>query len=311
MVDLVGIIFTGFTIFMWATASLVYKAGLDKTQPKANLLFRLCLVSAGTFAFSLIFGNFSFLTALDSSELLAYLILCTISGFSVTFGDLLYYKALTKVEASRAYPIVQLSLIFVYPLSFFFFGEELPFSILIGGVLFLLSVFILSKRDNSEKSELKKTVREIFSENIVIGILLAIGTAFLWAIAIVSFNQARIITDDVFVTNFLRVIIATSLISLVGIFQSDYYSGFKKENRNNLKYFFYIGIAGILSLGFADTLFYKAAEINGLVLTTTLTINTPMVQQILSIIFLKEKFRPRFLIAVSLIILGNYIILFF
>ncbi|KKK42794.1 MAG: 4-amino-4-deoxy-L-arabinose-phosphoundecaprenol flippase subunit ArnE [Candidatus Lokiarchaeum sp. GC14_75] len=311
MVDLVGIIFTGFTIFMWATASLVYKAGLEKTQPKANLFFRLCLVSIGTFVFSSIFGNYSFLTVLDSSELLGYLILCAISGFSVTFGDLLYYKALTKIEASRAYPIVQLSLIFVYPLSFFFFGEELHLSILIGGFLFLISVFILSKRDNSEEPKPNKTIRERFSENLVIGIFLATGTAFFWAIAIISFNQARIITDDVFVTNFFRVILATSLISIVGIFQSEYYSGFKIENRKNLKYFFYIGIAGILSLGFADTLFYKAAEINGLVLTTTLTVNTPMVQQILSIIFLKEKFRPRFLIAVSLIVLGNYLILFF
>ncbi|HEA70942.1 hypothetical protein LCGC14_1552910 [marine sediment metagenome] len=311
MVELVGIIFTIDAIFTWAIASLVYKAGLEKTQPKANIFFRLCLVSIGTFTFSLIFGNYFFLTTLNHTELIAYFVLCTISGLSVTFGDLLYYKSLKKIEASRAYPIVQLSLIFVYPFSFFFFGETLHLSILIGGFLFLVSVFILSRRDKSEKSEPNESFQEKVPETIIIGILFAIGTAFFWAVAIVSFNQARVITDDVFVTNFFRVIIATISISIVGLFQSDYYSGFKKENRKNLKIFFYIGIAGILSLGFADTLFYKAAEINGLLLTTTLTVNTPMVQQILSIIFLKEKFRPRFLIAVFLIILGNYIILFF
>ena len=78
-----------------------------------------------------------------------------------------------------------------------------------------------------------------------------------------------------------------------------------------MKYFVFIGIAGMLSLGFADTLYYKAVEINGLVLTTTFMVNTPMVQQILSIIILKEKFRKKFIIAVALIIIGNYIILFF
>jgi drug/metabolite transporter (DMT)-like permease len=88
-----------------------------------------------------------------------------------------------------------------------------------------------------------------------------------------------------------------------------FYSGFKKENRGYLKYFIFIGIAGILSLGFADTLFYKAAEINGLPLTTAITINTPFVQHVFSILILKEKFRKRFLIAVGLIIVGNYIIL--
>ncbi|MBA7547660.1 hypothetical protein ES705_40090 [subsurface metagenome] len=54
-----------------------------------------------------------------------------------------------------------------------------------------------------------------------------------------------------------------------------------------------------------------AVAVNGLVLTATITANTPMVQQTLSILILKEKFRKRFIIAVLLLILGNYIILFF
>ena len=56
--------------------------------------------------------------------------------------------------------------------------------------------------------------------------------------------------------------------------------------------------------------YIKAGEINGLVLTSTFAVNTPMVQQIFSILILKEKFRKRFIIAVILIIGGNYIILF-
>ncbi len=136
------------------------------------------------------------------------------------------------------------------------------------------------------------------------------GTSFFWALAIVSFNQARIITNDVFTTNFFRVLFAMIFIGMLGIFQRDYYSGFKKNNRKNLKYFIYIGIAGILSLGFADSLFYKAAEINGLIFTSTITASTPLIQQLASVLILKEKFRKRFLIAVILIILGNYIIIF-
>ena len=126
----------------------------------------------------------------------------------------------------------------------------------------------------------------------------------------VSFNQARVLTEDVFVTNFVRIIFAIISIAILGIYQREYFSGFMKENRENLKYFIYIGIAGILSLGLADTLFIKASEINGLILTSTFIVNTPMVQQIFSILILKEKFRGRFLFAVGLIILGNYIILF-
>jgi drug/metabolite transporter (DMT)-like permease len=140
---------------------------------------------------------------------------------------------------------------------------------------------------------------------------MALGTAFFWALAIVSFNSARIVANgDVFITNFLRILSATVFISIVGMFRHEYYKGFKKENRIYLKYQIYIGIAGSLSLGLADSLFYKAAEINGLIFTSTITASTPLIQQLASVLILKEKFRKRFLIAVILIILGNYIVIF-
>jgi drug/metabolite transporter (DMT)-like permease len=306
MAELIGYLFTIFTIFVWALASLVYKKGLEKTPPKANLFFRLCCTSIGTFLFSLIFGSYVFLRNLVSSELISYLIACLVSGLSVTIGDLLYYKSLTKIDASRTYPLVQLSLVFVIFFSFIFFGEEITYSSLLGGVLILSSVFILSTKDRSKKNDLKEKV----SEDLILGVLLAIGTAFFWALAYVSFNQANIITGDVFVSNFTRVFFGMIAIAISGIFQHDYYDGFKKENRSNLKYFIYIGLAGILSLGFADAIYIKAAEINGLVLTSIFTANTPMVQQIFSILILKEKFRKRFIFAVILIIIGNYIIIF-
>ncbi|MFX1501815.1 MAG: GRP family sugar transporter [Promethearchaeota archaeon] len=310
MAELIGYLFIIFTIFVWALASLVYKKGLEKTQPKANLFFRLCCTSVGTFIFSLIFGSFIVLRNLTSSELIGYLIACLVSGLSVTIGDLFYYMSLRKIDASRTYPLVQLSLIFVIFFSFVFFGEEITYSSLLGGALILSSVFILSTKDKSEKNDLKRSLKEKVSEDLILGVLLAIGTAFFWALAYISFNQARILTGDVFLSNFIRVVFGMIAIAILGMFQRDYYGGFKKENRSNLKYFMYIGLAGILSLGFADAVYIKAAEINGLVLTSIFTANTPMVQQILSILILKEKFRKRFIMAVILIIIGNYIILF-
>ena len=75
MVELIGLVFSIYAVFTWAIASLVYKAGLEKTEPKANLFFRLCCVSFGALIFALIFGDFMFLGILDSSELIFYLIL--------------------------------------------------------------------------------------------------------------------------------------------------------------------------------------------------------------------------------------------
>ena len=208
MVEIIGIIMVCDAIFTWALASLVYKWGLERTEPKANLLFRLCCVSLGTFIFSLILGNYLFLRNLSNQNLIDYFIACIISGLSVTVGDLLYYMSLKRIDASRTYPLVQLSLLFVYPFSFLFFGEELTFSILIGGMLILSSVFILSSKDKSEKTKTNKSFKERISEDLIIGVLFAIGCAFFWAIAIISYNQARIISSDVFCTNFFRVFFA-------------------------------------------------------------------------------------------------------
>jgi len=311
MVDLFGLLFTFYAVFVWALASLVYKAGLQKTEPKANLFFRLCCVSLGTFIFSLFFGSYYFFSSLTKVELVWYLIASLISGLSVTAGDLLYYMSLKKIDASRAYPLVQLSLIFIIPFSILFFGDKLKVSIILGGIFFLSSVFILSSKDKVKKNELNENTKDKNHEEVIIGALFALAAAFLWAIAILSFNQARILSGDVFITNFIRVFMACIILFPVGLFFPVYYSGFKKQNRKHLKSFVFIGIAGILSLGFADTLYYKAVEINGLILTSLISINTPILNQIFSILFLKEKFRKKFFIAVCLIIIGNYFVLFF
>jgi len=312
MPELIGYILTLDALLTWGMASLVYKFSLRKIESKPGVLFRLIFVSCSTFIFALIFGTFSFIHLLSSQNLTSYIIACLISGLSVTIGDLLYFSSLKKIDASRAFPLTQLSLIFVYPFAFIFFGEELKLSIILGGALILLSAFVLSTKDKDKKdiNENGSEKKSHSSEKMVIGVLLAIGSAFLWGLSIVAFNQARIISGDVFVTNFFRIFFGAIFFIILGIFQRDYYASFYKENRKIIKYFIFIGIAGSLSLGLADTLFYKAVEINGLVLTATFTANTPMIQQILSIVILKEKFRKRFIFAVALIIVGNYIILF-
>ena len=311
MSELIGYILTLDALITWGVASLVYKFSLGKVESKPGLLFRLIFVSCSTFLLAIFFGTFSFIPLLSSQDLIGYIIMCLISGLSVTIGDLLYFASLEKIDVSRAFPLTQLSLVFVYPFAFLFFGEELKFSIILGGSLILLSAFILSTKDKNTVDEDGSEKISHSSEKTVIGVLLAIGSAVLWGLSIVAFNQARIISNDVFVTNFIRVFFGAIFFIILGIFQKGYYGSFSKENRKVIKYFIFIGIAGSLSLGLADTLFYKAAEINGLILTSTFTANTPMIQQVLSILILKEKFRKRFIFAVMLIIVGNYIIIFF
>jgi len=314
MAELFGYLLAIDAIITWSVASLVYKIGLEKTGIKGAVLFRLVMTSIATLIFSILFGSFLFFTVLNVEQLVVFILSCLISGLSVTIGDLMYFNSLKKIDASRAFPLVQLSLVFVIPMSIFLFNDEITPSILIGALLILSSVFLLGAKDKEENNE-EENIEEDLSEkenpdHLITGIFMAVGAALCWAIAIVAFNQARILSGDVFVPNFMRVSFAAIFIAIIGIFQREYYSGYKKENRGILKYFIVIGIAGALSLGLADSLFYKAAEINGLVLISTITANTPMVQQLLSIAILKEKFRKRFILAVLLIILGNYIILF-
>ncbi len=218
MSELIGYILTLDALFTWGIASLVYKFSLGKIESKSGLLFRLVFVSCSTFLLALIFGTFAFLPILSSQDLTSYLIACLISGLSVTIGDLLYFSSLKKIDASRAFPLTQLSLIFVYPFAFIFFGEELKLSILLGGSLVLLSAFVLSTKDRTKANEKDSEKKSQSSDKMVIGVLLAIGSAFLWGLSIVSFNQARIISSDVFVTNFIRVFFGAIFFIILGIF---------------------------------------------------------------------------------------------
>ncbi len=104
MAEFIGILLTVNAIFTWAFASLVYKFSLQKIEAPQALLPRLLLVTLSTFAISLFFGNYLTLSGLNFQKLIDYFMACIISGVTVTVGDLLYFRSLKKIDASRAYP---------------------------------------------------------------------------------------------------------------------------------------------------------------------------------------------------------------
>ena len=122
----IGYFLTIDALITWGVASLVYKFSLGKIESKPSLLFRLIFVSCSTFLLSLFFGSYSSIFLLDSQNMTEYLVACIISGLSVTIGDLFYYMSLKRIDSSRAYPLVQLSLLFVYPFSFIFLAPATP-----------------------------------------------------------------------------------------------------------------------------------------------------------------------------------------
>ncbi|MFX0075881.1 MAG: hypothetical protein ACFE96_10595, partial [Candidatus Hermodarchaeota archaeon] len=98
MAELVGYILTLDALITWGVASLVYKFSLGKIESKPSLLFRLMFVSCTTFLLSLLFGSFSSIFLMSTEYILQYLIACSISGLSVTIGDLLYFISLEKID---------------------------------------------------------------------------------------------------------------------------------------------------------------------------------------------------------------------
>ena len=179
MVDLFGLGLAIYALLTWAIASIVYKWGLGHTEPKANLFFRLCCVTIGTLIFTLIFGNIFIFSTLSAQTSLDFIIACIVSGLSVTVGDLLYYMALKKIDASRAYPIIQLNLVFILPFGYFLFGETITPAILIGAALILSSVFLLSMNDTPKDGSEKSKAPNKESEKLTQGIIISIIAAFL------------------------------------------------------------------------------------------------------------------------------------
>ena len=80
------------------------------------------------------------------------------------------------------------------------------------------------------------------------------------------------------------------------------------EYKSQLKSYITIGLFACFSAGIGDAVYQMGVSRNGAAISITIASIAPLLNQLFAIVFLKEKFRPRFLIGVAFIVVANILV---
>jgi drug/metabolite transporter (DMT)-like permease len=306
--QLLGVILALIAAIAWGSASILYKIVLKSEYP---LVFSVTI--RGLFAVPLIALFTLFITGFKSVEALFYpeiFPILMISSITVGVADLMFFGAIQRMEVSKIQPIAS-----IYPLFSAIFLilsqiEAISLIVFMGTVIIIFGMGLVAQQNNSTSSISGSNLKK----NNDIAILLAIGAAFFWGIAIFTL---RLILDhpqiEVLSLATIRFGILTIIVGLFWFFMEirPFFSKKAKESSfsiMSLKDMLILGIGGIIAWGFGGISFFWSVDIIGAAKATPISSINPFITVILGIFFLKEKLSPIQMIGVLFVCLGSIFI---
>jgi len=130
-------------VFSWAAYSLIGRFVLKSMSPLSavfySALFGALMLFPATLVDDAPLGIYSYSTT-DWISLLFLGILGTAAGFS------LYYQAIRKIGSARSSVFINLVPLFSLLLAWLFLGETVNISVLVGGTILMLGVYLTNKK---------------------------------------------------------------------------------------------------------------------------------------------------------------------
>ena len=172
--DVLGLAYALAALVSFGLSPILYKIGLGNRS--------LHIIEANTLR---AWGSLILLTpmlvnscSLETLSDYALLLISLSAILGPIIGDTLFMYSIRGIGVSIATPIVNSYSLIVTAISVIFFNEQLTLINALGGFLIILSLWILY----FEKKEL--------SRKVIAGMLAGLGTAFMWALSIISMKQA-------------------------------------------------------------------------------------------------------------------------
>lgn len=299
----------------WAFASVGYKYSLGsfgtvKRDPIASIGVRILIIVAVMTVLMLFFGDFQGLIQMDSTIRTHYWFLAFLAGLFTVIGDICYFVALRYIDSSRIYPLINCQMLFTYPLAYYFFEEQIPPLMWVAAGLMILGVFFIQDSKTKDKG-MENIPPEEQRKKLTIGVLLGILLGFFFAIQYILLHMQELIWVGSLECNYTRLICYTAIIWPYLLFSKTHRPSMATpEGKEQVRAYALMGIIGSLSLGVGDSVYQLGLKEVGASTAITIASTSPILNQIFAIAFLKEKFRPRFLIAVILIVIGNILVIF-
>ncbi len=313
MVSPLGIGVTLAAATIWAFASVAYKsalgsAGTETRDPLTSMGVRIAILVGFLALVIAIFGNFAPILALPPDQALTYWMLGIVNGAITMVGDICYFNALRFIDSSRVYPLINIQILFTYPLAYAFFQENIPPLMWVAGCLMIVGVLLISKKDAQDRGMDKRNAEDQKKTHFL-GIVLGLCVGLTFALQYLALQGQNRIYNSVFESNFTRLASYGIMIwTFLLITRKHLPRWSTPAKREETLAYVKMGLVGCLSMGIGDSIYQIGVNENGSALSITIVSNSPLFNQFFAWGLLKEKFRRYFLFGVICIMLGNIMV---
>ncbi|MFB0918301.1 MAG: DMT family transporter [Clostridiaceae bacterium] len=273
----------------WSVNSLVMEKYGQKLTPMATNFARLLLGLLGTTLILLFLKN-PIIPVDVSSRVWIALLISGLIGFAI--GDTFLVAAIKSIGARVTFLIYSLSPVLAGILGYFVFGEKMSYMAILGTAIIILGVIIVVLKSEGKSVKLNYSLKGVIDASVAtlgqsFGVILSkYGVSNLDAF---SATQIRLIGGFL---GILAIMIIKNLWSELKPLRNDRQSQLVSLSTGTLGTV--IGVA--LSM---QALKYTQAAIASVLMATM-----PVIIIIISIVFLKEKIKPREIIGAILTVIG-------
>jgi drug/metabolite transporter (DMT)-like permease len=306
---------------IWAFASTGYKfalgsAGTEVRDPITSMSVRIIPVDIFITLVVLILAQLPVIFTFPLKESLMYWSLGIANGAMTLVGDICYFNALRYLDSSRVYPLINIQVLFTYPLAYYFFQEKIPPYLWVAGILMILGVLLISREDNKDRGMENRSAEDQRKTHIV-GVILALAVGLFFALQYLFLAaQIRMTASlnlpvgGVFDANFTRLISYGAILwGYLLISRRHLPKWGTPEEKEQLKAYGIMGVIGALGLGIGDSIYQIGVIQGGNALSITISANSPLFNQFFARVLLKEKFRKFFLYGVIAIVIANILVI--
>ena len=313
MVNSFGIVIVFVAMMTRAASSIGYKFALGSKEtedrdPLSSLGIRIIIVFVVVLVITLIIGNLGGIFQLSSNQASIYWPTAFIGTALILSGDITYFYAFRYIDSSRVFPLTNTQTLFTFPIAFLLFNESILPTMWIAAGFMIIGVFFMGNRDAQDKG-MEKLDPAHQKKNHLIGVTLGILTGFFFATQYLALNEMNHIFYSPFANNLVCIFLYFIAFWIYLLITRKHIPSFKKTNKEQWRAYLIAGLFGALAFGIGDAIYQIGAILNGNAISIIIASSSPIFNQIMAILFLKEKFRPTFLIGIVCIIIGNLLVI--
>jgi drug/metabolite transporter (DMT)-like permease len=314
MVSVLGLLMVFIAVSTWGLSSVGYKLALGtkgtvERDPITSLGFRNLIVLLFLTPLLPFLGDMTGLFTLPADIRGEYWFFAFTSGLADLVGHACYFYALRYLDSSRVYPFVNFQMVMTYPIAIYVFGEAVPAWLWLASILIIVGVSFVGKPDSKDRG-LEKLSGEQRREHYIKGSTFGLLTGACFAMFYLSMTVQGRIWGGEWESNYSRLLMSVITIWIYIAVRPKHHPHFTTpEQKNQVKAYVMTGLFACLSAGIGDAVYQIGVQKNGSAISITIASIAPLINQFLAILLLKEKFRPRFLIGVLCIIVGNILVI--